>query len=129
VSALRKYQKKSNATVIAVKVDLDTDGFSYRKWGAVQLCKGGDWLVSNQGDTYTVDQETFEATYSQVSPGVYSKTAPVWAEVAEEPGAIETKEGVTHYEAGNYLVFNAPDRKDGYAVGAAKFNEMYKPNE
>lgn len=127
MSPLRRYQKKSEAMVIAVQVDLDTDGFSYRKWGDIQLCKPGDWLVGNQGDTYTVDQEIFEATYSQVSPGVYRKKAPVWAEVAKEPGAIETKEGVTHYEAGDYLVFNGPDRQDGYAVRANKFEAMYLP--
>ena len=51
MSPLRRYQKKSEAMVIAVQVDLDTDGFSYRKWGAIQLCKPGDWLVSNESLT------------------------------------------------------------------------------
>lgn len=129
MSALRKYQKKTEATVTAVQVDLVTDGFSYQKWGGTQSCKAGDWLVNNQGDTYTVDRETFEATYSTVSPGVYTKIAPVWAEVAEEAGAIETKEGLTHYEAGHYLVFNDQHRKDGYATSAGKFEEMYEPVE
>lgn len=124
---MQKFQKRS--TIVAVQVDLETDGFSYRKWKATQHCKPGDWLVNNQGDTYTVDRETFESTYSQVSPGVYRKTAPVWAEVAREAGAIPTKEGITHYEAGDYLVFNDPERKDGYAVGAEKFEEMYEPIE
>jgi len=127
VSALRKYQKKSEATVIAVQVDLETEGFSYWKWDASQFCKPGDWLVDNDGDTYTVDQGTFEATYSRMSPGVYTKTAPVWAKVAEDSGAMETKEGFTHYEAGDYLVFNDRDRKDGYAVSADKFESMYGP--
>ena len=124
---LKKYRKKNEAAVAAVQVDLDTDGFSYQKWGGTQSCKAGDWLVNNEGDAYTVDKETFEATYSQVSRGVYTKTAPVWAEVAAEPGAIETKEGVTHYEAGDYLVFNGPGRQDGYAVRANKFEAMYVP--
>lgn len=124
---LKKYRMKGEAAVTAVQVDLDTGGFSYQKWGGTQSCKAGDWLVNNEGETYTVDRESFEATYSQVSPGVYTKTAPVWAEVAEEPGAIETKEGVTHYEAGDYLVFNGPDRQDGYAVRAKKFEAMYVP--
>jgi len=51
-----------------------------------------------------------------VSSGVYTKTAPVWAEVTKAAGAIETKEGVTEYLAGDYLVFNGAERVDGYAV-------------
>jgi hypothetical protein len=39
---------------------------------------------------------------------------------------IETKEGVTHDEAGAYLVFNDEDGKDGYAVEAVTFEEMYE---
>jgi hypothetical protein len=37
--------------VIAVRLDLETDGFSYRKWGDTQRCKAGDFIVSNDGDT------------------------------------------------------------------------------
>jgi hypothetical protein len=32
---------------------------------------------------------------------------------------------VTHYDAGAYLVYNNENRKDGYAVEAKKFEEMY----
>lgn len=129
VAELRRFRKKAGALVAAVQVDLDTDGFSYRKWGDTQFCKPGDWLVDNQGDTYTIDREVFEATYRPVGPGVYMKSAPVWAEVAREAGAIETKEGVTHHDAGDYLVYNDRDRKDAYAVSTAKFEEMYEPDE
>jgi len=129
MSELRCYRKKKEASVVAVQVALDTDGFSYRKWGSTQFCKPGDWLVNNQGDTYTVDRETFESTYSEVSPGIYTKSAPVWAQKADEPGVVETKEGATHYVAGEYLVFNDADRKDGYAVSADKFEAMYAPVE
>jgi len=129
MSELRCYRKKKEASVAAVQVALDTDGFSYRKWGGTQFCKPGDWLVNNQGDTYTVDRETFESTYSEVSPGTYKKSAPVWAQKADEPGVVETKEGATHYIAGDYLVFNDADRKDGYAVSADKFEAMYAPVE
>jgi hypothetical protein len=125
VAKLSKYVKKKVSRVIAVQLDLDTDGFTYRKWGGTQTCKAGDWLVNNEGDVYTVDADTFEQTYRKVSPGIYEKVAPVWAEVAQQPGQISTKEGVTHYDAGAYLVYNNENRKDGYAVEAKKFEEMY----
>ncbi len=123
----RKYVKRANTAVVAVQLDLDTDGFTYRKWGAVQRCKPGDWIVNNAGDMYTVDRETFQRTYRAEGPGLYVKVAPVWAEVAERDGVIATKEGRTHYRAGAYLVFNEEDGHDGYAVEAESFERMYRP--
>lgn len=115
--------------MVAVQLDLETPGFTYEKWGSTQTCKPGDWLVDNEGDVYTVDRETFEQTYRKRSPGVYVKTGEVWAEVADEAGVIETKEGSTRYEAGDYLVFNDEQGRDGYAVTAEKFESMYEPAE
>lgn len=63
MSTRRRYRKKAYHPVVAVRLDLDTEGFSFRKWGAVQHCKRGDWIVSNDGDTYTVDGEVFARTY------------------------------------------------------------------
>ena len=123
----RKYLKKPDSFVVAVQLDLDTEGFIYEKWGGTQTCKAGDWIVSNQGDVYTVDRDTFARTYREVSPGVYAKVAPVWAEVAEHDGQIQTKEGVTHYRAGAYIVYNDPDGGDGYAVDSETFERMYEP--
>jgi hypothetical protein len=124
----RKYIKRSSESVIAVQLDLDTNGFEYRKWGSVQTCKRGDWILNNGGEVYTVDRETFAKTYSQKSPGIYRKTGTVWAEVAKEDGSIKTKEGVTNYKKGSYLVFNSKNGADGYAVTASKFKEMYRPS-
>jgi len=112
---------------VAVQLDLDTDGFTYQKWGGTQRCKRGDWVVLNRGDTYTVDEEVFARTYREVAPGQFVKTAKVWAERAERDGAIPTKEGVTHYVVGDFLVFNDEQGIDGYAVSAAKFEAMYEP--
>jgi len=125
----RKYQKKAQAPVAAVQLDLETEGFTYRKWGAVQTCKRGDWVVNNRGDVYTVDRNTFARTYQEVAPGAYRKITPVWAEQTPTAGSIRTQEGETHYEAGAFLVFNEEDGGDGYAVSAAKFQEMYEPAE
>jgi hypothetical protein len=121
----KKYKKKPTSFVTAVQLDLDTEGFSYNKWGGQQACNRGDWLVDNNGDVYTVSQETFAKTYERVSPGVYVKSAPVWAEVADKPGKIKTNEGETAYEAGDYLAYNNEDGTDAYAISAEKFREMY----
>jgi hypothetical protein len=125
----RRYRKKADQFVVAVKLDLDTDGFTYRKWGADQRCKPGDWLVENQGDTYTVDDAVFLKTYRRVGPGTYVKTTPVWAEKATQPGSVATKEGRSHYDPGDYLVFNNEDGTDAYCIGATKFESMYEPDE
>jgi len=121
----RKYKKKPASFITAVQLDLDTEGFVYNKWGGPQVCKRGDWLVDNAGDKYTVAQESFADTYELVSPGVYTKSAPVWAEIADKPGKIKTKEGETAYQAGDYLVSNNQDGTDAYAINAEKFRELY----
>lgn len=61
-----------------------------------------------------------------LSPGVYYKSASVWAEVAEAAGKIKTKEGKTEYEAGDYIVYNEEDGSDAYAVSREKFESMYE---
>ncbi len=53
------------------------------------------------------------------------KTTPVWAERAQSAGSVKTKEGATHYEAGDYVVSNNPDGSDGYAIAASKFEALY----
>lgn len=125
----RRYRKKADQFVVAVRLRLDTAGFTYRKWGGEQRCKPGDWLVDNQGDVYTVDGEAFAKTYRRVSPGIYVKTTPIWAEVAALPGSVPTKEGRSHYGAGDYLVYNNPDGTDAYCITAAKFEAMYELDE
>jgi len=104
---LQRYKKKPDAHVIAIQLNVDTTGFSYNKWGAEQFCKPGDWIVNNNGDTYTIDQETFSNTYEQSSPGKYVKTSCVWAEIADHAGAIKTKE-------------------DGWAVKPETFQTLYE---
>jgi hypothetical protein len=124
---LRKYIKRAGQAIVAVQLDLDTEGFFYNKWGDRQHCKRGDWLVNNAGSVYTVDQETFSRTYRKVAEGRYVKTTPVWAEIASREGAVRTKEGTTQYMLGDYLVFNEEQGGDPYAVPAEKFEQMYEP--
>jgi len=125
----RRYRKKADQFVVAVKLDLDTDGFTYRKWGAEQQCQQGDWVVDNDGDHYTVDGKVFARTYRKISPGIYVKTTPIWAEMASESGQVDTKEGVSRYQAGDHLVSNNEDGTDTYCISAAKFESMYELDE
>lgn len=123
---MTKYVRRAGFAVVAVQLALETDGFTYRKWGAIQTCKQGDWLVRNGADTYTVDSESFARTYREVGQGTYVKTAPVWAEKMQTPGSVATKEGRTQYAAGDYLVSNEENGNDAYAISAAKFEAMYE---
>jgi hypothetical protein len=125
----RQYRKRPDQFVLAIRLDLDTPGFTYRKWGGRQRCKAGDWIVDNAGDVYTVDRETFGRTYTPVGPGRWMQSAPVWAEVATTHGSIRTQEGRTRYEPGDYLVFNEPDGSDAYAISRDTFERLYEPDE
>jgi len=130
VSRRRRYQRRLDSAVIAVRLSLKTDGLTYRKWGARQRAKAGDWLVDNGGDVYTIDARVFARTYKPVKsrPGAFVKTTAVWAERATKAGAVKTKEGATHYRAGDYIVSNSRHGdEDTYAVSAKKFKSLYKP--
>ena len=124
----QRYRRRPDQAVNAVRLALDFDGFSYRKWGDVQRAAAGDWLVDNGGDVYTVAAQTFERTYKQTGPGRWIKSAPVWAEQAKQAGSVATQEGRTHYKAGDWLVSNGEDGSDAYAISAAKFEQLYEPD-
>jgi hypothetical protein len=121
----QRYFRRPDRPVVAVRLALETDGLVYRKWGGEQRAKPGDWIADNDGDVYTVDADVFARTYRQTGPGTYVKTTPVWAEQAQSAGSVATKEGVTHYAAGDYVVSNNPDGSDAYAIDAAAFESLY----
>lgn len=128
MNELREYRRRPGTTVTAVKLDLDTEGFTYRKWGGLQRCRAGDWIVEGgRGGVHTVAGHVFERTYRRVRQGVYEKVGAVWAERASEAGAIKTLEGETRYEAGYWLVYNDPDREDGWAMSDETFQSTYEP--
>ena len=128
-AARRRYVRRPDRPVVAVRLALETDGLVYRKWGGEQRAKRGDWIVDNDGDTYTVDADVFARTYRPTGPGTFVKTTPIWAERADTAGDVKTKEGVTRYQAGDYLVSNNSDGSDAYAIEAAKFGSLYIPDE
>jgi|SRR5690349_2584769 hypothetical protein len=125
----QRYVRRPDLPVTAVRLALDIERFEYRKWGGNQQAKSGDWLVDNDGDVYTVDGDVFTRTYRKTGAGTYVKTTPVWAERATQAGSVKTKEGVTHYNAGDYVVSNNSDGSDEYAMTAAKFESLYTPEE
>jgi hypothetical protein len=127
--ARRRYRRRPDSFVVAIQLDLDTSGFTFYKWGSEQRCKRGDWIVDNGKDVHTVDREVFERTYRKVGAGRYVKTTPVWAEVATADGSVMTREGRSHYKAGDYIVTNEEDGGDAYCIEAAQFEEMYEPDE
>lgn len=125
----RRYRRRPDQAVSAVQLNLETDGLRYRKWGAEQRANQGDYLVDNAGEVYTVARASFERTYRNISPGRFLKVTPIWAQQATRTGALETLEGATHYVPGDYLVSNAADGSDQYAIEQSKFEAMYEPDD
>ena len=121
----RRYVRRADRPVVAVRLALESDGLVYRKWHDEQRAKPGDWIVDSDGDVYTVDAEVFARTYRRVGPDTYVKITPVWAERAQTGGTVRTKEGASHYQAGDYLVSNDRGGADEYAVSAQKFESLY----
>ena len=83
-------------------------------------------MVNNDGDFYTISENSFAETYKEVAPGQYVKTSLVWAYAADSSGIVKTNEGFTEYDQGDYWVSNSPDGSDAYAVSKSKFEEMYE---
>lgn len=125
----KRYRRMPGQPVVAVQLKLETDGFRYRKWNGEQRCKANDWVVDNGGDVYTVDAGSFASTYTAAGQGTYVKTGKVWAVQARSAGRVTTKEGSTAYKAGDWIVSNAEDGSDAYAVSAKKFEESYELDE
>lgn len=124
--SIKKYKKRENQVITGIQLTLDTGGFDYKKWGGNQRCKAGDWIVNSDGDCYTVDQESFAKTYTEVAPGQYLKTATIWAEQVETAGFVDTKEGRSAYKPGDYIAYNNEDCTDSYAITKEKFAQKYR---
>jgi hypothetical protein len=122
----QRFKRKPDQAVTAVRLALGFDAFNYRKWGDTQRAMPGDWLIDNDGDVYTVAADTFARTYRAVGPGRWVKTTPVWAEKAVQAGSVATQEGRTAYQSGDWLVSNAQDGSDAYAVDAETFGRLYE---
>ncbi len=123
--ALKRYRRREMTTVTAVQIALETDGFTYRKWGEEQVARAGDWLVNNNGNVYTVDGKEFGRSYIHVRDGVYEKTAPVWAETALSDGKVRSTSGFTSFRMGDFIVYSDETKADGWAMSAKEFTRLY----
>ncbi|MFN9548286.1 MAG: patatin-like phospholipase family protein [Cyanobacteriota bacterium] len=123
---VKTYRQREGTQVTAIRLNLEVESFTYHKWGGLQTCKAGDWIVEREGSVHTVAAESFARTYKQIGPATYIKQASVWAAPAGRDGVIKTKEGGTHYQQGDYLVWNDPERKDGYAISKDIFESLYE---
>ena len=120
---MQKFNRKPNkVTAIQLEGDL-----TYLKWGGEQKAHKGDYLVNNNGDVYTIEKQSFNKTYKWVVSNSYSKFGSVWGFEASYDGAMSTKEGISEYKRGDYIVFNNEDETDGYCIKAEKFKDMYEP--
>lgn len=124
----QRYRRKPDQAVTAIPLQLEFDGFTYRKWGADQRAQAGDWLVEHDGQVYTVAADSFARTYRAAGPGRWLKTTPIWAEAATQDGSVATKEGRTYFKAGDWLVSNQADGSDSYAISANTFHKLYEPD-
>lgn len=126
------YNRKKTPPVTAIQLAFSvpagtTHLFKYDKWGDTQQCKPYDWLVrTHSGEVYTIDEKSFLNTYTPISDVHYEKTVGVYAYLATEDGSINTKEGVTHYKAGDWVTFNDKELTDGYAISDEKFRKLYE---
>lgn len=120
------YRRKKNTSVTAVQINLETDGFTYEKWGGEQRCRAGDWLINNGDSCHTVSDSTFKRTYRQESPGRYAKHTRIRARKAIVSGKVSTQEGETAYAAGDYLIDNNEAGTDTYAMSEQKFHKLYE---
>jgi len=123
---MKSYKRKTAGTIVAIQLKFEELHFTFKKWQASQKCKSGDWLVENQGDVYTVDEEEFARTYEKVSKGIYKKTSIIWANQAQSIGHIKTIEGKTHYKNGDFLIANEKNGEYLYAISNKKFHQLYE---
>ena len=124
----KRYKTKATGVISAVQLNLETEGFTYEKWGDQQTCHKGDWLVNSaSGGCYTITNKSFLRTYQEISPGRYRKHTTIRATQATTAGTIKTQEGSSSYEAGDYLIDNDEDGTDTYAIRQKRFHELYEP--
>ena len=125
MSEHQKLVKRPDQAVHARRLDLDTDGFTYRKWGGQQRCKAGDWIVSSDGDTYTLDAKTFARNYRHLKDGAYLQPHAGLGRTGDR-GRRGADEGRRHQVSGWRLSGLEPGRRRrGYAVAKAKFERTF----
>ena len=50
----------------------------------------------------------------------------MYARLADSAGQIETREGISQYDAGDYIVYNDRAGDDGYVISRDEFERLYE---
>lgn len=93
--------------------------------GNEATAKAGDWLLTSNGDSWTVNGKVFEATYSELEDGRYKKTAAVIARRVVFPVKIETLEGLALGKPGDVAL--AGVLGDCWIQTEDSFQQRYEP--
>jgi len=131
-SKAEKYIYTNEDPIVAVQLNLVLESFEFTKWGGKQTTKRDDWLVINDEDTYTVDNDYFRNFYKKIegSTGLYTQfEATKWAVKAEEADKVVTLEGTTAYKKGDYIVSERKEGGDYYAMDRTKFHKKYQKKD
>ena len=103
------------------------DSFTYRKGGGVRLAFAVHEPISGGCRlTYTINREVFERTYSMVycvSPSLVRITPSDSARACPNRRHLFVQAGAD--AAGDMIVFNDPEGRDGYAMSAETFSKLY----
>ena len=117
-----RIQYKKSGTVQAERLTADME---WTTNGAKMEGKAGDWKVTGpDGGIWTIKPDIFAKTYTEVSPGVYAKSALATAQLIPHDMIVHTLEGDVPASAGDFLVTGPAGEQ--YPVPAAKFRGMYK---
>jgi hypothetical protein len=67
----------------------------------------------------------YNAPFLKTEPS--DRPEPIRQRGGRSAGVVQTKDGSTQYRAGDYLMSNADDDSDRYAISAEKFAALYLP--
>lgn len=83
---------------------LDSEHHWETDTGNQATAKRGDWLLNSGQDEWTVNHEVFIATYKELEPGKYQKTARVFARELDREITTETEEGIASGKPGEMIL-------------------------
>ena len=84
-------------------------------------------VLQPDGTTSSIKPDIFDKTYSEVSPGVYEKSAIVRAQQLVSDTVVNTLEGIGTGKRGDWMVTGPNGEK--YIIASEAFNKLYKANE
>ena len=122
-------RRRPDQYVIAVQLDLDTAGFTFRKWGAEQRVQARR-LARRQRRRrlHRRRGQSSRAPTASCAAAPTSRRRRCGPRRARRPAASPRRRAA-RTTGRRLLVSNDEDGSDAYAVDAAKFEAMYEPDE